>query len=491
MKPVPFFGLGVSGHTPLITKQRRLNCYYEVRPDQDKHATIARGTPGAFGAFTLPSNPIRGWWVINNLLYVVAGAKLYSVTTLGVITSLGTLSTSSGIVEISDNGVQLIIVDGVSGYCYTIVTGSYFQAALNAAGSFGAITDANFPNGARTAAFLNGRIYVERRPNSRQFYASNSYDLTGWTNSLSLPTFGTKDNYSDNIQAVDVLNGTLVMWGGATTEYFQDIGTSPLPVARINGTTQLWGLAALSSRAFINNTIIFLGQAQQGGIQVLMLNGYVPVRISTPDIEDIIDDFSTWQDAIALTYNVSGHLMYQLTFPTAMRSFLYDATTGFWSETQTGLGLTGRHFANLGVAFNTLNYVSDSTTGIIYQLDDEVYTDNGTAIKRQLVTRHLHTDGNEYGIDELFLDMETGVGLQSGQGSNPLISLEVSRDNGRTFGIEKWREFGPVGQYLARAIWRRLGKARDFVFRFTVTDPVKFVVVFGAIVMDQHETTDG
>jgi hypothetical protein len=35
---------------------------------------------------------------------------------------------------------------------------------------------------------------------------------------------------------------------------------------------------------------------------------------------------------------------------------------------------------------------------------------------------------------------------------------------------------GTKGQYKKRVIWEELGTARDFVFQFTVTDPVPFIV---------------
>jgi hypothetical protein len=77
--------------------------------------------------------------------------------------------------------------------------------------------------------------------------------------------------------------------------------------------------------------------------------------------------------------------------------------------------------------------------------------------------------------------METGVGLQSGQGSNPQIMLQVSRDYGRTFGNERWTSIGAVGQYIGpRPTWRRIGAGRDFVFKWKMTDPVPFVINNGA-----------
>ncbi len=490
MKELAIFGQGVFADVENITRQRRLNCFYDIRVDQDKHATVVRNTPGSTLAYTLATSPIRGWLVVGSLLYIVAGAKLYSVNSSNTVTTLGSLGTSTGLVGMSDNAVQLLIVDGVAGYCYTIVTGSYAQAALNTAGAFAAITDGNFPNGATTTAFFDGRNIVERA-GTRQYYCSQSYDVTGWTNSASLPTYATKDNYSDTLLTVDVLNGTLILSGGSSLEFWQDVGSSPLPFARVNGATQTVGLAAVNSRAAFNNTLAFLGKSKQGGVQVFTLNGYTPTRISTSDIEDLVSSFSTYSDAIALTYTSHGHPMYQLTFPTANRTLVYDGLTGFWNEAQTGLALLNRHFGNIGVVFNGINYLNDSTTGNVYKLDDRVFTDNGTYIKRQLVTRHVHTGGNMFNISELFLDMETGEGLQVGQGSDPQIMLQISRDNGHTFGVEKWASMGAVGLYRTRVIWRRLGAAEDFVFKFTITDPVQFAIIHAAAVIEQGEGLNG
>lgn len=472
MKPVPLFGDGIQSYSQVVTAQRRLNCFYDPRPDQDKTQAVLRGTPGTLIWATLPVSPIRGWHIVNSTFYAVAGANLYSVSSVGAYTYLGSIPVGTGLVSMADNGVQLIIVDGTGGYTFTIA-GSVFAT----------IVDGNFPNGATTVAFLNGRFYVNK-PNSRQFYVSQSYDGTLWTP----VAFATKENSSDLLFAVDVLNGMLILWGVNTTEFWQDVGAANVPVQRINGSTQTWGLAAVFSRAYLNNTEVFLGQNSQGSVQVMMLSGYVPVRVSTTDIENIINSFSTFSDAVALTYMLDGHPMYQLTFPTGGRSFLFDALTNLWSEVQTGLALLARHYGNLGIVFNSINYISDYQSGNIYQLSATQYTDNGTPIKRQVASRHIRNAGNVFGIDELFLDMETGVGLQSGQGSDPQIMMDVSKDGGRTFGIPRMKSLGAVGQYLSpRVIWRRMGSARDFVFRFTMTDPVKFILTGGSVTTRSQE----
>jgi hypothetical protein len=216
----------------------------------------------------------------------------------------------------------------------------------------------------------------------------------------------------------------------------------------------------------------------------MRFDGYTPTRVSDADIESIIDGMTTVSDAIALSYNAYGHVFYQLTFPTGNRSLLFDTTTNLWSETQTGIGSIQRHVGNLGITFNAQNYCSDAHSGNIYQFSATAYTDNGTPIPRQVTSKHIRNKGDYFGIDEIFLDVETGVGLQSGQGVNPQMSVETSKDGGRTFGMPRLKPMGMTGQYKTpRLVWHRFGRARDFVFRFTVTDPVKFVIAGGSAVI--------
>lgn len=468
MRPLPLFGSGIRSYSRAVTSQRRLNCYYDVRPDGDKANVVIRGTPGSFVWTSVPQGPIRGWRVVGTLLYVVAGDGVYTVDFGGNVSLLGNIDDSgSRYVDMYDESVSLLIVDGSKGYTVSLPSGAPTE-----------ITDTNFPNGANSVTALNSRFVVPV-PNTRQFRVSAALGGDTWTPEI----FGTKENYSGLLIAVNVLNGALILWSPTDMEFWQDVGDSPLPYQRINGATQTWGLAALNSRAYLGNTMVFLGQNPNGGVQVMHLKGYSPERISTSDIENIIASFRLFTDAVALTYMADGHPMYQLTFPSSNRSFLYDFLTGMWSETQTGVALLARHYGELGVVFNSKNYICDQSSGNIYQLSPDIYTDNGQYIKRQVASRHVRLDGNGLGIDEVILEMETGVGLNDGQGSDPQIMMQVSKDNGRTFGPERWKSIGSQGQYQRRLIWDSFGDNRDFVFMWTMTDPVKFIITNGEATM--------
>jgi hypothetical protein len=293
-----------------------------------------------------------------------------------------------------------------------------------------------------------------------------------WTPAL----FATAESNPDPLIAVQAYKGVWIDWGTKSIEFSQNVGSSPYPFAVIQGATLAFGLAAKFSRAPLDGGVAYLASNNEGQYQVRQIQGIADAMISDTDINNLINSLTTVADAVGLSYNLDGHPFYQLNFPTAGRSLLYDASTSIWSEVQTGVGLSARHIGNQSVIFAGSTYLTDYTTGNLLKLDPKVYTDNGTAIKRQLRSRHLMQNDNLFTVDELCIDMETGVGLQSGQGQNPQVMVRYSNDGGRTYSIERWFGLGLVGQYLWRVLSRRWGQARDGVFELTMTDPVKFVV---------------
>ena len=75
----------------------------------------------------------------------------------------------------------------------------------------------------------------------------------------------------------------------------------------------------------------------------------------------------------------------------------------------------------------------------------------------------------------LELTVESGVGNAAVE--DPQIVLERSLD-GKTWTGAIARGLGKAGEYNRRAIWRRNGRAARFeVFRFTLTDAVKPVII--------------
>lgn len=461
MKGLPFWGNSIGGKSFAVTRQRRLNCYVELRKDGDKEKVVVYGTPGLSLKFAIgtnsPSTPARGLFGGDSSFYAVVQNQFLSLDLNGNILFSGNIGSVQGLVSMAASGNQLVLVDGASAYLYNISGGTFTQISPWQA------------TGAQTITYCQGFFFAEQ-PNSQKMWASNAYDGSTW-NALA---FQNCSQYPDNIAAVDNLLGNLVVFGQQHMEFWQNAGAAPFPFSPILGSTNEWGLAAIFSRAHVNQTIIFLGESPQGTRHFCQLNGLSVAQISTPDLDYILGTLKRFDDAVALSYVIDGHPMYQCTFPTDGRTFLYDCSTDIWSEVQTGISAgPARHQANLATYAIGTTLLSDYQNGNIYTMSSLQYTDNGTPIQREMISRHITQDTNVLGMDELILDMATG-GTSSV--TNPQIMLQVSKDNGHTWGMERWTSMGLKGKYLSRVAWRRIGSGRDIVLRIRQTDPVKFVL---------------
>ena len=112
-----------------------------------------------------------------------------------------------------------------------------------------------------------------------------------------------------------------------------------------------------------------------------------------------------------------------------------------------------------------------------------MYADNGAPQKWLRSWRALPTGANNLSRTiqhAMQLDCETGVGLNTGQGSDPQVMLRWSDDGGHTFSNGHWKSMGAIGKFGKRTIWRRLGatmKIRDRVYEVSGTDPVRIYIM--------------
>jgi hypothetical protein len=362
------------------------------------------------------------------------------------------------------NGTQVMIVDGTFGYIYNTSTLVFAK-----------IVDADFPANPTTVTFLAGRFVVSFQDSSR-FYESDMYNGISW----DALRFANAETSPDPIVSVWSSNGQLIPLGALTTEYWGLSGTLDFSFTPLQGTATEWGLAARWSIAKFDNTMACLIKNRMGQVMVAELAGYLPKKISTVDLDSIINGYVTTADATAYSYMLGGHPMYVISFPTAEASWLYDGSTSMWSQLKS-FG-SARHNSEFSLTLLGRTLVADSIEGKLYELTNTTFTDNGASIERELVSETIaNPDGTFLQVDCLRVDMEVGVGLVSGQGVDPQIGLSVSRDNGKTWGAQMWKTFGVAGAYETRVEWRRLGTCRSYAFKLTITDPVPVVFVSACV----------
>jgi hypothetical protein len=462
MPIVPLFGLGQQGKSPVVTAQRHLNLYAEITQAGDKSQVSFHGTPGLTLFASFGDTPIRGAIEVDDMAYFVHRGVFYELNNAGVKTSRGTIGTTSGRVSLAYNGTQIGLVDGDSYWVYTIATLAFVEVTTNRIAN---PLDITFQDGYGILGYPDGRFQI-----------TASYDFT----TLDALEYATAESNPDGMLRVIADHGELVLAGEKTTEFWGNTGGQDFPYANQRGSTLEFGLVAPWSLVKFNDSLVGLFKNAMGQSQVMVMAGHALRKISSQEVDAVINSYSTVADATGFSYMLGGHPMYQINFPAAGKSWLYDASTNMWSPLESGLE-GERHRGEIAVDYLGEMRVCDYATGDVYTLDPDAYTDNGTPIAREIVGKHFASNFDRVAVHSLQVDFETGVGLVTGRGSQPQAMLQISKDNGRTWGNELWTSIGAMGSYVTRVIWRRLGMSRDWLFKIRVTDPVKVVITSASI----------
>jgi hypothetical protein len=469
----PFLG-GLSVYRSINNSDNRcVNLYPEVVETKDgKDVGALMGTPGLTGRVTLATSPVRGLMVRHTndspaQFFAVAGNKFYSINSSWVATERGTLNTSTGPVSMDYTRTDIMIVDGTDGYTYT-----------PSSTTFATISDPDFATLPVTVAVID-TYFVVNQANTAIIYISDNNDPTAW-NALD---FATDEGKPDNLVAVKVNHRQLYTFGTTSIQPWVNTGNADFPFEPVGNTFIEMGCAAAYSICKLDNSIFWVGANEQGNGQVWKLSGYTPTRVSTHAIELRIKDSTDISDIEGYAYQDEGHAFYMLSSTSGDWTLCYDIATGLWHERawrDPDLGYFHRHRSVGYCFFNGFHVVGDYETGEIYTMELGVYDDDGDPLRWLRTWRLLapgQNDLHSVTVDRLQIDLEAGVGLASGQGSDPQVMLRYSDDGGHTYGNEHWASIGGLtGEFGRRAIWRRLKSTqdgRDRVFELSGSDPVK------------------
>ena len=466
MIEVPFVGPAYGLKTVKVDSQSSVNLYPDmVQSQNSKSKYILKRTAGLKLEATLNgTQSVRGLYKTSTgRLFGVCGAVINEVLADNTVINHGSINTgltpsSSTPVVMSDNGLQLILLDGTNGWILTLDTNVLTL-----------IGDPDFPQTATHVAYLDG-IFIVNVPNTGKFQWSDIDNGLAW-DSLN---FASAEGSPDNLEALVVAGRRIWLMGAESWESWYNTGDSSANFARYEGSLNNVGIAAKYSLARMDKMLFWLGANDQGHGQVFRTQGFESVKVSTDAIDEAIQSYSKLDDAIGFCYQQDGNKFYQLSFPLAEKTWVYDLTVGQWHEKsyRTTSGNNKAHRANCQAFFNGKTYVGDRENSKLYSFDRDTYTDNGDTI---ICTRITPPYWNA--LDRLFftrfqLDVQTGVGLSTGQGSDPQIMLENSNDGGHTFGTGEERSLGKMGEYTHRVEWTRQGSSRERVVRITCSEPV-------------------
>jgi hypothetical protein len=435
---------------------------------------------GGVGTYTVSDSQTVASTAINSVASpaIVTGSISGTTLTVSAVTS-GTLKIGQTIEGsgVTDGTIITAFGTGSGGAgTYTVSASQTVSSTTIYALNWTVLpsTDGAFEGGGTVD--ISDNYFVYNKPNSQQWAASDL--LSPITDPLS---FASKDGSPDDLVAIIVDRREVYLLGEMSSEAWLDVGSVPFPFSRIQGSSTQQGIAAAYSCARVGNSFAYVSKNNRGEATIVQMNGYIPQRISTHAVETTLvgQDVS---DAIAWTYQLEGHETYVVTFPsigTNGLTWAYDITTGLWHKWlyTNNQNEYERHRGNCCAFFNQQVLLGDYENGKLYRLSLSQYTDDGQLIRRLRRCPHITTDLQRQYFAELQIQFQPGVGLPVGQGQDPQAMLRWSDDGGFTWSNENWVTIGKQGQYFTRAMWRRLGFARDRIFEVVVTDPIKAVIV--------------
>lgn len=452
MTPIPFIGPAYKGRSDNYSSQRTVNLYLE--PGKGKAPGLLIGTPGLTSPWvTLSGGGMRGMFLVDSSTAVmVCGTNVYAVTSAGASNLIGTIADDARPVQMAGNGTVIAICSANVLYSVT-PTGSsatYIRSDVS------------------SVDFIDGYFTITETSTGR-FYVSALYGTM-----IDPLDFATAEGLPDNLVSHKVSRRQVYLFGLQSIEQWYNSGAADFPLSRIDGAFVEIGLAAKDSLAELDNPI-WVGGDDKGAGAVWTMNSGVPQRISTPAIEYAIAQWSDLRDAYAFTYTQEGHGFYVLSSVSGNETWCYDFATGEWHQ-RAYLHASGdlhRIRPACHLYFANKHLVGDWENGNVYEYDLDTYSDNGNPLPAIRSCQILQSNLDQQPVASFRLDMDSGVGLTTGQGSDPQAMLRWSRDGGKTWSNSLWRSFGRIGEYSRRCIWRRVGGGERLVFEVTITDPVK------------------
>lgn len=447
--------------SPIANAQAAINVYPEPNPQDAPFPFTHYPAPGVSLLSDLSSTSsgvVRGLYTTSTgALIAVIGSDVLNIDpTFNDIIQLGAIGPVNGNpVSMCDNGATLVIVDGsANGWQVPI-------AELETTGSLTQIVDDAFYGSTRVDYIDTFMIF--NAPGTGTFYTTTSGVVTPFD-----PTYAAaKEGWNDLLVCAICLHDNIWLLGNTTTEIWYNAGGTTFPFARMPNSILQQGCAAPYSAVVADNAVYWLSQDRWGHALMMRGEGYMAKRVSNFAVENIWHQYPTIADCIGMVYQIGGHEVVGFYFPTANAWWAYDASIQMWHQrmyANTTDAWLPRCTAYVGTVAGLptqppIMAAGSRNGGQILGIDSSVYTDLSQPIQRQRSWVHIQQDGQRLAHTRFSADM---AGWQM---TPDTIALDWSDDAGFTFGtpVPQTTDNQSNGQYQ----WRRLGYARDRVYRLT------------------------
>jgi len=465
--PYTTLPINISGPTyrdrsrPLSSQETR-NIYHEL-VESGKEQYVLKSFPGqkSFGSATAGED--RGQHQMREVGYRVIGTDLYEISNTGTHTNRGDVPGTDRCIIASDGINMFLVANGIV---------SQYSSATNLVT---AVTDVNIV-GAISVDFINNQ-FVYTFPQLTVFSVVGDGSTALGTNAVNSEING------DDLVRDYVFDQTLYRFGTRSCPNWWNSGVGTPPFTRIEGQQVATGLAAKHSITSSRSYIYWLGT----DLQVYRARSGQEEPISSAVVSGEIQGYAKIDDAFGEVFTIDSKTMYLLTFPTENKTWCLSEELGVngWFELSEGITSNRYNAGSIVEVYNKV-LIGDRSNGSLYELDFSTYDQGGSTWRRRRVIGSVNGDafkqkGKRVKIKRMEFLLETGVGLSTGQGSDPKIMLEYSTDGGRSWKTGSWLRIGRQGETNVRAEWFTIKSFYDMMVRLTTSDPVALNLYSAAV----------
>ncbi len=476
---IPLIGPAWDSRCKDISVQITRGMYPEINPE-GKSVVSLHAFPGlkefsdltdeASGSDT-PPGPTRALHVMNDRLWALSGNYLKLISKNGTATYNGIGFTGTAVlvggtddVEIEDNGTIMVIANG-SELFFCAQDGDKVSRPQQ-------LTDTDVSD-VSTVAYLNSQFVIDATTKT-QFQTSQVTSALSISDFADAVDIATPTSHPGELKRIVAHSSLAYFFKAKGREAWWNSGLGDPPFDRVNGSVRGEGITGKWAVADDKDDIFFLDETRTPR----RLRGFASVPIGNPALGKEFASYSTVDDAIGLVYSIDSVRFFELIFPTADRTWVWHEPSNSWFELSSGVDRQRHAVQHYAFAYGK-HIFSHPTESKLYELDFDTFTDAGGTVRRVRRTANIHgglygRPGAELIFERVEFDVETGVGLTTGQGSDPQLMVRYSDDSGRTWSSEEWLPLGVGGSYLTTVTLSQQGRAFNRVYELAYSEPTRF-----------------
>ncbi len=458
--PLPL--LSAPGRASQAAGGRLINCYPEKLAATAGKPYAYWRVPGLAAWGTTSGTGFRGALVVGNTLYAVVGTKAYSFSSSGGAgTQLsGNVPGTAPVFMARDNATTPNVV--------VVAPGD--GAFVIASGAVSSYPDADV--GQPNSVVFHKGFFI--------FTYGDGKTRSSGINSTSVTTLdvATAESKPDTLyRAVPLGNGQYLLAGDATMEVWG---------GQVNDTGYPFSYVATIGRGIVGPYAIAGDQDGWGkGIfivgddfKVSTLDGYQPVPISTPDLDQLIEHEADKTAITVSCYVSQGHGFVVVQAPTWC--WEYDTTLQSWHERQSYLQAYWRGMRPVKAFSKWL--CGDRKTGNILRIDGTAQDEVGDPLRMRIETGPLGAFPKAVRINSIELYLTKGAGIATGSDpvqTDPDIEISCSRDGGNNWSNPRVVKVGRQAMTKGRVrshVWGQ-ADAQGVRWRFDFSSNVNFGIM--------------